>query len=189
MRSRIAKKRRFGTLRGGWARPVGDRFVRIRARRALGVSPWQSGRTKGATGNISSTDVSLLNVLSQPVTAEVKAIHSDPFNLLANVGDVINDYDPTAPDGMQYDGGTENDGDSGFIDTALHGQYTGTGTYDIDVDLTQWLDYGSIGGIEVAFTPVNATGTVTVIYNYVPEPATVCLLALGGLAVIRRKRR
>ena len=156
-----------------------------------GDQPASGTLSFGAKGDISSGDVSLLNSSLQPVTSELEATHSGSFNLAAQDGDGTYDYDPTPPDGLQYDGGVESDSTSGFISPTVFGQYTGAGTYDIDVTVDQWQDFGGISGIEWAVTPVSASGAVTVIYNYivVPEPATLALAALAGLLVIRRRHR
>ena len=143
----------------------------------------------GAKGDISSTDVSLLDSAFQPVTAEVQASTDGAFSLDANVGDGANDFDPTPPDGLQISGLSQSDSDFGFISTTLFSQYIGTGTFDVDADVIQWSDFGGVSGIEWAVTPVTANGNVTVVYNYVPEPATMSLLAIGGLAVLRRRRK
>jgi len=142
----------------------------------------------GAKGNIASTDVSLVNGSFQPVTSELGALHDANFSLTANVGDGSGDYDPNSPDGLKYDGGTEDDSDSGFISPLVFVDYIGTGTYDIDAVVTQWQEFGGVSGIEWAVNPVSASGSVTVIYNYIPEPAALSLLALGGLALIRRRK-
>jgi hypothetical protein len=143
----------------------------------------------GAKGTISSSNVSLLNTSFQPIPGQANAYHSGTFSLQPNVGDGSGDYDPTAPDGMLYNGGTETDTKSGYVTSVVWGGYTGTGTYNIDYSVTQWLDYGSVSGIEVAYSPVIASGDVTVIYNYnaIPEPATMTLLTIGALALLKRK--
>jgi hypothetical protein len=51
----------------------------------------------------------------------------------------------------------------------------------------QWTDVGGIGGIEYAVVPASASGDVTVVYNYVPEPATITLLCIGAAALLKRK--
>lgn len=73
---------------------------------------------------------------------------------------------------------------------AAWGAYTGIGTFDIDVDITQKIDFGGIGGISVGFTPQTADGVVTVEYtwNEVPEPASLGMLVIGGLLAARRRR-
>lgn len=143
----------------------------------------------GAKGDISSTDVSLVDATLQPVTAELQAVHSQSFSLDPNQGDGPNDFDPSSPDGLQYDGGAETDSDSGFIGSLVFSQYIGTGTYDIDVDVTQWQDFGGISGIEWAVTPVTASGNVTVKYDYIPEPASMSVVCLGGVLTFLRRRR
>ena len=154
-----------------------------------GIDPATGTFEFGAKGNISSVDVALLNALSQPVTSEVSAIHSGGFNLAGNVGDVPNDFDPSPPDGMQYDGGPETDGDSGFIGSAYYAGYIGMGTFDVKASIAQWADFGGVSGIEWAVTPVTSSGTVQVIYT-IPEPATMMLLVSGGaVALMRRKRQ
>ena len=146
----------------------------------------------GAKGDLSSGDVALLDVAFQPVTAELESFHSQAFALDANVGDGPLDYDPSPPDGMQYNGGPKSDSDSGFISPTVHSQYVGSGTYDIIAQVKQWQDFGGVSGIEWAVTPVTAAGEVTVIYRYspaIPEPASLGLLAFGGLAALGRRRR
>ena len=143
----------------------------------------------GAKSDISSVDVSLLDGAFQPVTAELAGLTTGGFSLAANVGDGANDFDPSPPDGVQVNGSTQSDNDAGFISATLFAQYIGTSTYDIDLDALQWSDFGGVSGIEWAVTPVTADGEVTVIYNYVPEPATMGLLSLGGLALLRRRRK
>ena len=143
----------------------------------------------GAEGDITSPDVALINGAFQPVIGQLSVFNTDTFSLAANEGDGENDYDPTAPDGMEYSGVFASDNDAGFISDTVFNQYIGTGTYDILADINQYQDFGGVSGIEWAVTPVFSTGYVLVRYTYTPEPATMSLLALGGLALLRRKRR
>lgn len=143
----------------------------------------------GAKGNISSTDVVLLNSSFANVTGEVSASHSGSFSLAANVGDTIGNIDSTGPDGMKYVGGPENDSKTGLINSMFVVGFIGSGTYNINYDVTQWSSYGSVSGIEAGISPVTSSGSVQVdyIYNVVPEPATMILLAIGSL--ISRKKK
>ena len=143
----------------------------------------------GAKAAVSSLDVPLLDAASLAVVGDMAAVHTQAFAIGGNVGDGANDYDPSAPDGLAYDGTPESDSDSGFIGAAYFASYTGAGTYNITIDVSQWQDFGGIGGIEWAVSPVTTSGTVTVVYTYVPEPATLTLLGLGGLGLLIRRKR
>ncbi|HUU82928.1 MAG TPA: PEP-CTERM sorting domain-containing protein [Phycisphaerae bacterium] len=158
-----------------------------------GVDPAAGSFELGAQGVISSTDVTLLDAGFGHIPADLLVATGDTFNLAGNVGDGANDFDPSPPDGLAYTGVAGNDGSSGFVNPTLFGGgdtgYIGLGTFDVTAGLTQWVDYGSVGGIEYAVNPVDAEGFVTVIYNYtIPEPGTLALLGFGGLAVLRKRR-
>lgn len=146
----------------------------------------------GAKGNISSTDVHLLNASSDNIPGEVGAYHSEAFSLSGNVGDGTGDYDPTGPDGMFYNGGIENSTTSGSIGNAFWSSgnkgFMGIGTYNINFSVIQRA-YCSVSGIEYQSSPPPSTfGFVTVLYTYepVPEPATIALLSLG-IVMLRKK--
>jgi len=147
-----------------------------------GEEPAQDSFEFGAKGDISSTDVSLLDILALPVTGELEVIHSETFNLAPNVDDGPGILDPSLPDGMKYFGSHKGDSDSGFIGRALFGEYTGTGTYDIVVDVSQWQDFGGTSGVQWALSPVTASGNVSVVYEYIPEPSVLALLGGCGVA-------
>jgi hypothetical protein len=155
------------------------------------TSPASGSFEFGAKGSISSTDVSLLNSSLIAIPGTVNAYHSGSFSLEPNIGDIEGDYDPSPPDGMLYNGATETDSKSGFVDDTLWAGYQGTGTYNINYEIIQWLNYGGIGGIEYAVTPVSASGYVEVIYDYyiIPEPATIVPLCTGGLILLLRKKK
>lgn len=157
-----------------------------------GEGPASGAFEFGGKAKLSSTDVALLDNSFQPVPGEVKAVHSGLFSLAGNVGDVPFDYDPNAPDGMAYFGATESDTRSGFVNSAFWAAgakgFLGTGTYDITADALQRATYGSFSGVEHAESPVSTDGEVMVIYDYVPEPASAMLLAVGMAAGIVRRR-
>jgi hypothetical protein len=64
------------------------------------------------------------------------------------------------------------------------------------VDFVLMLDSGTVfsisgaSGVAGGFTPASVAGDVTVVYNYtpVPEPVSMSLLALGGVALLRRRK-
>jgi len=150
----------------------------------------------GAKGDISSVEVSLIDAGFQPVVSEISAVYSDGFSLDPNTGDGSNDFDPTPPDGMQYDAGTQSGNDGGYLAAGVFSQYLGTSTFDVTADAIQWSDFGSVSGIEYAVSPSTASGTVTFNYFYdytgqpIPEPATMLLFGTGliGVAGVGRRR-
>jgi len=148
----------------------------------------------GAAGDLAdTTDVVLFSSSFSPIPGQVSAYHTGTFNLAANVGDGPLDFSPAGPDGMLYTGDLEGGVATGFVGSAFWSAgtkgFTGTGTFNIKYSIEQWINYGSIGGIEYAVNPVNTTGHVTIAYNYIPEPATIVLLTIGAFASIKRKNR
>ncbi len=147
----------------------------------------------GGKAAITGSTVPMLNTLFQPVVGQVSAMHSGSFSLDPNQDDGTGDYSPLPPDGMVYVGGPETDSDWGYIASTFFPNYTGAGTFTVTVATNQWQTYGSVSGIEMAITPVSASGSLEIIYDYtcVPEPSSVMALA-GGLgvlgAMIRRRK-
>ena len=146
----------------------------------------------GAIGNIGSSDVDLLSSSSLPIPGQVNAYHSQAFSLDADNGDGPDNYDPTSPDGMLYSGGIESDSKSGFVGSTFWSMGTrgflGTGSFNINYSVPQFVSCGNVEGVEYSDTRVNATGYVTVTYTYIPEPATITLLGLGLFAFRRNKK-
>jgi hypothetical protein len=141
----------------------------------------------GATAAIDSTDVILLNNAFQHVTGTAAAWTGSVFNLAGDDGDGPNNVDLSAPDGAIHTGTFAEDLLKGKINSQFWGGYLGNGTFTIRTIANQILDFGSVGGVEGAFSPVTAWGTVRV-KILIPEPSTIAFLALGGLAALRRRR-
>jgi hypothetical protein len=90
-----------------------------------------------------------------------------------------------------YNGGAVSDATAGYVASTWWSGYTaaGAGTFTIKVTANQVSDYSALGGCQAQIDPLNVLGTVIVTYEYTPEPASLSVLALGGLALLGRKRR
>jgi len=158
-----------------------------------GIGPASVTVELGAEGNVASVDVPLLNNLLQPVVSDVTASTSGLFNLGAENGDGIANVDGTGPDGAILAGGNDSEMQMGFINTLFHPNYTGAAaTFNVTAEIDQILDFGGVGGVEGAFSPVTASGFVQVIYDYtaaVPEPASALMAAIGLCAVVLNRRQ
>jgi hypothetical protein len=140
----------------------------------------------GSLGSISSSQVNL------PASSLINQVfYSQAFSLDANdLNDHKNDYNPTPPDGItyNYNGNNESGDVSGFVDDTFWDDYTGTGKYNITVDILPWIYCGDFDNLEYfAITPISTNGYVEVVYTYIPEPATITLFCAGILAFRKRK--
>lgn len=148
----------------------------------------------GAEGTLVSPDVNLLDIGFSALGANVIAATMADFTLDGNVGDGLNDFDSSAPDGGILNGLSQTASDSGQLNTTFWPQVTGTGTYAISAEVDQVNNFGTgIGGVEGAFTAVEAKGNVMVTYDYepVPEPVFGLMLCPAFLALgcmLRRRR-
>jgi hypothetical protein len=117
------------------------------------------------------------------------------FNLAANQGDALGDYDPTGPDGFKFEMGSLSDGITNIqVASSGYPGLMGLGTFDFIASANQSFTTSSLSGVEVQYTPVKYSGYTTLVYDYsvVPEPSTVAglLSGIGALAFgIKRKIR
>ena len=149
----------------------------------------------GVEVDYTSSDVSLVNTLGQPIGTGVEAFNSETFtNVGANDGD-----DPLS---FQDDGGNDNRDmtitlvsaqDSGQINAAFQAGYVGVTTFDIHFEGSSLFNIISTGSTSGSFNPGLASGYVEITYNYlpaVPEPSTaLSLLAVAGIMGFRRRSR
>lgn len=153
-----------------------------------GLDPAAGTADLGASVSISSGDVALVDALLQPVVGSVDASNSSLFALGSNDGDPTTGFDAGGTDYFDFIGSPASDTDNGFIGSLAFAGYVGAGTFDINAVINQIINYGAIGGISFAGTPVTASGTVTVTYEIIPAPGAAGLIGLGGLVALRRRR-
>ena len=136
-----------------------------------------------------SPDVHLLDASFNPIIHGVSVTNSATYNLAANVGDGLNDYDPSGPDGAVLAGTTKNTTGGADVNDAFRDEFVGSGQFTITANASQIgrLSYNS--GLETATTPVNAFGMITVTYTVVPEPGSAALLGLAAIGLAFRRRR
>lgn len=84
-------------------------------------------------------------------------------------------------------------GSDSDTDTILSGfaPFIGLGTINITINANGGFNISGVSNSTLQVANFGADGTVKVIYDYtqVPEPTALSLLSLGGLALLRRRRR
>lgn len=151
--------------------------------------------SQGATGNLNSTDVALLkagDVVN--VGASLSATDGTSSSLQGTTGDPTDEFNVTNNvDYFQWTAGNASDNDAGFINSGLWTAgatgYIGNGTYAINLSATQYANASGLGGLATATSPSTVSGSVTVVYEAIPEPASLILMGLGSVAVLGRRRR
>ena len=70
------------------------------------------------------------------------------------------------------------------------GPFIGTGTFSVPVELSGGFVLSGVSDSSLNVSDFQGDGLVEVTYDYevIPEPATMTLLGLGGLAMLRRRR-
>jgi hypothetical protein len=109
-----------------------------------------------------------------------------------------NTIDPTAPDGatvpLTASGSSmlvllASAGAQQALQVATFEDTLAGADYDILVDSSTVFQISGASGVAGGFTPANVAGEVIVQYTYVPEPATMSLLTLGGAVLLKRRRK
>ncbi len=131
----------------------------------------------------------LLTDTFSPIISNLEAVNEATFHLAPNEGDGLGDYDPTGPDGALLIGETVTSSGSGEVGSMFWGGYAGTGTFTIQANASQVGSLSFNSGIETASTPVLANGSITVTYEFIPEPSVALLAGIAGLGMAFRRRR
>ena len=145
--------------------------------------------TFGTTGSISSSDVTLLDGLFDPVVASVGVLSVQNVNLDGNDADPTGQFDNDGGgDNATVNGPAGTEMNMGFINSVFFSDYVGAGTFAIDIDVDTDFQVSGGSGVAGSFTPQIAEGSIMVIYEVIPAPSSAALLGLGGLAMARRRR-
>lgn len=145
----------------------------------------------GANGSISSSAVTLLTDSFDSILSGASAVGVSTgtvFQLAADNGDAMT-FDPTMPDADTHIGGLASSNGNGLVASQFLADYLGTDAFNLTVKVDQLLNFGGIGGVSGQFDPVMATPTVELIYNFVPEPASLLSATSGLLALLAWGRR
>jgi hypothetical protein len=130
---------------------------------------------------LSSADVAL------PAGATLAAVYDQTVNLEADDNDNNRSLDASGEDYASLNTGLNTFTVSWDVSADDFDDYVGTGTFNVGVAVSEILNITADNGVAICTIPVLADGSVTIEYSAVPEPATIAILAFGGL--ILRKRR
>jgi len=80
--------------------------------------------------------------------------------------------------------------DTGVLSTApVLAEFTGSGNINLPAGTFTQTDLSNTGGNSNSSQVTDAGLTGTVTYTYIPEPGTVSLFSLGGVAALLHRRR
>lgn len=128
---------------------------------------------------LNSTDVTL------PVATSLIDVYDQTVHLAANDGDNKRAINAGGADYSSLNTGVSSSSAAWNISPANISEYVGSGTFDISVDISELLTITGNSGVSMAVIPTLVEGVITV--EYIPEPATIAILAFGGFVLRKRK--
>jgi hypothetical protein len=171
----------------------------IAYRRNGGGTTGPIGETTFASYNIFlsqsfATPGQMTNTFASNVVGAQTQVHSGPLTFAANSfpgGSSPNNFGPV----IDFSAGYLYSGGSLLIEIRRSARTGDTTSFNTDVDSTvnsqagaRWL-FNTSSDSATTGTISNSAQIFQLRYDPVPEPATMATLALGGLALLRRKRR
>lgn len=157
-----------------------------------------TGGLLGLNNNFTATHVATINLYGSELTVAPDAVYANNPGSSINWTMDASGLTTIVATGDEYPTPVLHNG--AYIGD-LTIDYTAYGTPALgetfDLVQTKWIDL-AYAGIDTSLASICAEWSLAVVSDgasghilqatYVPEPATVCLLALGGLSLIRRKR-
>jgi hypothetical protein len=134
-------------------------------------------------GDVTATAPNALTVVTLPRQTHTGSVGADDESGTGNADFAGSDWlpMPNSVTGFDSDSAT-------LTNPALFTPYIGTGQFNVTIVASFVAGYlADISG-QTQSTEGNTYGEVKVTYEYIPEPATMALLSLGGLAMLRRRR-
>ena len=183
-----------------FALPTGDQSLTFEQFDSLGGSLTLLSVRIDLDATISADNVTITNNGTSPADygakfkADISGVDSVSGALSASVTDIIvlSGLQNIAGGGGSYDFGSlvsQKGMDDNTLTTGL-GDFIGTGTYTFDILGTgAALVVNGFGSASLTYYDFKAFGDATITYTYLPEPGAMVLLATGGLALIRRRRK
>ncbi len=134
-------------------------------------------------GDVTAAAPNALTVITLPRQMYSGSVGPDDESGVGNADFVGSDWlpMPNSVTGFDSDSAT-------LTNPALFTPYIGTSQFNVTITATFMAGYlADISG-QTRSTEGETYGEVKVTYEYVPEPATMAMLSLGGLAMLRRRK-
>lgn len=146
-----------------------------------GQLPTQVEVELGAAGQLASLDVPLVDTASNSIFSGATALAVSTGAILDLAGDNGDGtaFDSTLPDAKIHLGEDASVNNLVHVAPTLFPQYVGAGTFDIVATIESLVDFGGIETVAGEFTPVTTSSKITLVYEYVPEPSGLIMMAIG----------